>query len=81
MLVLWALVICIAGATFALNEKSVAERMLHRYGNDGLTLFNTWLLLVKDSADLPEQEQLKHVNDFFNRHIIFRDDQQQWQQQ
>ena len=81
MLVLWAMVISIAGATFALNEKSVAERMHHRYGDDGLTLFNTWRTLVKDSADLPEQEQLKHVNDFFNRHITFRDDQQQWHQQ
>lgn len=81
LLILSLLIISIAGACFALNEKSLAEHMHNRYGDDSFALFNTWRALINQSVNLTEQEQLTQVNDFFNRSIVFRTDLQQWQQQ
>lgn len=39
-----------------------------------------WDALITSSADLPEHEQLKRVNRFFNRQLRFIDDRQIWQQ-
>jgi predicted transglutaminase-like cysteine proteinase len=81
VLILLLLMISIAGTSFALNEKSLAEQMYNRYGDDGRALFNAWRALINQGVNLAEQEQLNRVNDFFNRSIAFRTDLQQWQQQ
>ncbi len=39
-----------------------------------------WDALITSSTGLPEREQLRRVNDFFNRQLRFIDDRQIWQQ-
>jgi predicted transglutaminase-like cysteine proteinase len=54
--------------------------MQARFGEDGVGMLKAWRKMVDNGSDLSEAEKLKHVNDFFNRHLRFRDDIELWQQ-
>jgi len=56
------------------------ETIQARFGNDGATMLHAWRNLLDSSADLNQKEQLKHINDFFNHNIRFREDSDNWQQ-
>jgi len=43
-------------------------------------IFADWKKLTEDSRDSPVPDKLRRVNEFFNRHIEFSDDQQIWGQ-
>jgi predicted transglutaminase-like cysteine proteinase len=80
-LLLVCLVGVIAGSSLALNDNPLHELMHKRYGDDGVAMLKAWLTLIESNTGLPEVEQVKQVNDFFNQHIRFREDIDQWQQQ
>ncbi len=42
--------------------------------------FNAWQKLLVEGKDLPAQDKLKRVNEFFNRRISFEDDKTVWGQ-
>lgn len=49
-----------------------------RFGLEGRRAINEWRQLLTGSAELPENEQLRAVNDFFNRKIRFSNDADIW---
>lgn len=61
-------------------KNRLSETMSQRYGQQGLATLTTWFQLLDESTDLPELQQLKQVNDFFNRTLRFVDDRELWQQ-
>ncbi len=55
-----------------------AQAAYLRYRTDNLEPLHTWQRMLQQSSSLPESEQLKHVNAFFNSRIRFNDDQAIW---
>lgn len=51
-----------------------------RFGPVSQESFRDWQKLLRENADQPAPAKLKQVNDFFNRRIKFRDDQEVWGQ-
>ena len=49
-----------------------------KYGEQALNRVLEWQSLIKLAKNLPEQEKLKRVNDFFNQHIEFVADDYLW---
>lgn len=60
------------------------DRMLllasQRYGDAGASAVSAWRELLAQSAGLPEEAQLRRVNDFFNRRVRFDEDSAIWGQ-
>lgn len=60
------------------------ERMrqvaLQRYGAAAVEVVDGWRSALGGWRDLPEEEQLRRVNEFFNRRIRFADDMVVWAQ-
>ena len=56
------------------------EEIRVKYGLDAINRVQQWQQLVKSSSDLPEQEKLKKVNDFFNQRVEFVSDSLLWGQ-
>ncbi len=56
------------------------QTMARHYGDDGVAILNAWQRMLDDARALPETEQLKRVNDFFNHHIRYREDIDHWGQ-
>ena len=54
---------------------------LERYGPQAAAIIKDWKKLIEESRDLSEIEQLKRVNLFFNRQLLFRSDKDIWQQE
>ncbi|WP_305596029.1 transglutaminase-like cysteine peptidase, partial [Rhodoferax sp.] len=54
---------------------------LERYGPQAAAVIDGWKRLIAESRDLEEIEQLKRVNLFFNRQMLFRSDKDIWQQE
>lgn len=54
---------------------------LERYGPQAAAIIKDWKKLIEESRDLEEIEQLKMVNLFFNRQMLFRSDKDVWQQE
>lgn len=62
-------------------DDSALERLaLQRYGASGAGAVREWRSLVATLRGEPESEQLRRVNDYFNRRIRFQDDPVTWQQ-
>ena len=49
-----------------------------RYGANAVQTVQQWRTLLHDAQELSELDKIKKVNDFFNRKIEFRDDQEIW---
>jgi len=49
-----------------------------KYGEQASNRVLEWQSLIKLTKNLPEQEKLKRVNDFFNQHIEFVGDDYLW---
>lgn len=49
-----------------------------KYGEQAVTRIEQWQKLMKTARDLPEQEKLRLVNNFFNQRIDFVDDAYLW---
>jgi len=64
-----------AGLDF--SEKLLLE-IKGRYGEAASVRVLRWQTLINSAKDLPAKEKLKQVNDFFNEHIEFVDDDYLW---
>lgn len=49
-----------------------------RYGASGAQQVQQWRTLLREAQGLSESEQIRVVNEFFNRRIAFRDDTEIW---
>jgi predicted transglutaminase-like cysteine proteinase len=49
-----------------------------KYGVEASNRILSWQSLIKSTQHLSEQEKLKRVNDFFNQHVEFVDDDYLW---
>ena len=51
-----------------------------RYGAKGSQTLQQWRSMLQQAKTQTDQEKIKTVNTFFNRHIEFKDDQEIWNQ-
>ena len=54
------------------------QLLTSRFGQNQVTLLREWQKTVGEGHKLSEQDMLRRVNDFFNRHIAFDDDMSIW---
>src|SRR5690606_6488275 len=73
---------CLATAGFALqfNASAIKQRAQALYGTKGATNVTAWLSMMSQSRELPEQQQLRVANDFWNRHVLGSEDGLVWRQ-
>ena len=73
---------CLASAVFALqfNAAAIKQRTQSLYGSRGVANVTAWLELMSQSRQLPEQQQLRVVNDFWNRYVLGSEDSFVWKQ-
>ncbi|MBZ0105573.1 MAG: transglutaminase-like cysteine peptidase [Sulfuricella denitrificans] len=64
----------------ALDFDRLLNTITQRFGENASRNFHAWKKLLTETKDLETPEKLKRVNEFFNRHIRFMDDQQIWSQ-
>ena len=63
------------------DADKLLKTITQRFGASAVPKFRDWQKLVADTAKLDDpDEQLKKVNDFWNRRIQFMDDTQAWGQ-
>ncbi len=62
----------------SLNVDMMERIMQAHYGNEGVRKFRAWHRLLEDTQLQAEVDQVKKVNDFFNKHIRFDDDSAHW---
>lgn len=59
-----------------LNESRLRLNMRNLGGSE--QTLNEWINLLNASQNLPTNDKLKRVNDYFNQRLIFTDDQENW---
>lgn len=70
-----------AGLVFGGFEiERMRQLALQRYGTTAVEAVDSWRNALGGWRDLPEEEQLRRVNEFFNRRIRFADDAVVWAQ-
>ena len=67
-----------SSSLITINEPAMRAFMIRRYGNGGLRTLNSWLALLDSAKAYAEIEQLKVVNDYFNREVQWVDDIYNW---
>lgn len=67
-------------AVAGLNQESLQQQLIARFGPARVPLLNDWLDAIAAASRLPEEAKLRRLNDFVNRHITFDDDISVWQQ-
>jgi predicted transglutaminase-like cysteine proteinase len=75
-----SLAVLLALSSIAFDTGSLRNQMHARYGDEGVALLHAWFDMMRDSDGMTEIEKAKNVNDFFNRHVRFIDDMDQWRQ-
>lgn len=80
--VLVALTIALVlGAVFSAPDLDKIQSVaLQRYGAKGSDLVIAWRAMMTEGSRLSEPEKLAHVNNFFNRRMLFENDIAVWQQ-
>lgn len=78
--------LCASGSVLATQTHSALSHLTHlqeiaenRYGRPAANSVNRWRSLLDASTDLPEQEKLKRINQFFNLHVYYDEDKRIWQ--
>lgn len=72
------LTLCSLLAT-AHDLERMARSMAQRFGQEGTRNLQDWRSMLGEAARAQETEQLRRVNDFFNRRIRFGEDPDIWQ--
>lgn len=67
-------------SAFALDFDAMEQNLVNRFGQNRVATFREWQTLVTQGRDYSQTDQLKIVNDFFNRRIYFMDDLAVWGQ-
>ena len=66
--------VCIA----TVDPHTMRQVMHSRYGGEGLKLLDAWNQMLDGATATGPDEQLQLVNQFFNRHIQYSDDESLW---
>lgn len=61
-----------------IDQDKMHTVMQARYGNDGVTLLNTWKRMLESADNAPIEAKLRQVNQFFNKNVRFTDDIVLW---
>lgn len=64
-----------------LDPSRLRQSMQARYGNSGARVLEEWFALLERLANSEVGEQLREVNDFFNRRVRWLDDIDIWKQE
>lgn len=59
---------------------AAARMMNQRFGDAGFHALLAWDKMVADARGLPEEQRLRRVNEYFNRHVRFDEDTRVWGQ-
>mgnify|MGYP006164743673 CR=1 FL=1 len=71
----------VLGAVFSAPDLDKIQAVaLQRYGAKGADLVIAWRAMMSEGSHLSEPEKLAHVNNFFNRRMLFENDIAVWQQ-
>lgn len=76
-----AILVLLLGALFACANSDPQKMkifMEQRYGSDGSVLLERWNQLVIEGAQQSPEEQIKTVNQFFNRNLHYTEDLLLW---
>lgn len=68
------------GVVAATDYDRIRSLAQQRYGAKAVDTVQAWRSLVNDTQSLSETEKLERINTFFNRRIIFENDQVVWGQ-
>ncbi|WP_245703894.1 transglutaminase-like cysteine peptidase [Modicisalibacter muralis] len=68
-------------ATGAMDPQRMRTTMTERYGHQGAQTLDAWLNLLRKLEGRDIADQLKGVNDFFNRRVRWLDDSQIWDEE
>jgi len=71
------MVVVVAPAALDFSAELIS-RVKVKYGEQASNRVLGWQALIKLAQNLPEEEKLKRVNDFFNQQIEFVDDDDLW---
>ena len=71
------LTVCGVSSALEINDELLAK-INKTYGEQAITRIEQWQKLMKTEKNLPEQEKLKRVNNFFNQRMDFVDDVDLW---
>jgi len=72
----------VLGAVFSAPDLDKIQALaLQRYGPKGADLVIAWRAMMNEGSNLNEAEKLAHVNNFFNRRMLFESDAVVWQQE
>ena len=67
-------------ASAAMEASRMRTFMAERYGHPGTQVLDAWLHLVEELQGQDTQQQLRGVNDFFNRHVRWLEDVDVWKE-
>jgi predicted transglutaminase-like cysteine proteinase len=68
-------------ANGAMETSRMRDFMAERYGHSGTEVLNAWLRLIEDLQGQDTSQQLRSVNDFFNRHVRWLEDADVWKEE
>jgi len=71
------MVVAVSPAALNFGAELIAKVKI-KYGEQASNRVLGWQMLIKSAQNLPEEEKLKRVNDFFNQQIEFVDDEYLW---
>lgn len=71
---------CFISMSLAINVEKMQSIFAQKYGSGTLANFNAWAGMIDAVKDLKSDEKIKRVNEFFNRKILWADDQKIWGQ-
>lgn len=74
------LALCVHGRALGLDLEKMQQSLAARFGSNSTPLFSDWQKMLNLARSTNENDKLRRVNDFFNRHIQFEDDAQVWGQ-
>jgi predicted transglutaminase-like cysteine proteinase len=80
MRILALITVLVASFAVAVDFDRLLSGMQQRFGQAGIQSLRDWHKLQNEAGQLSPAEKLKRVNEFFNRHVRFGDDQQIWGQ-
>ena len=67
-------------APAAQDEAALERSMQKRFGSAGLEALQAWRQVLVVAMPLSDAQKLARVNDFFNRRLLFQDDEITWRQ-
>jgi predicted transglutaminase-like cysteine proteinase len=70
---------CAQDMLLHLRNSDIITRAKQFYGDAGHQRIKNWLSFIDDSADKSEWQKIHLVNDFFNKHIKYKTDDELWQ--